>query len=352
MSMKKTESRLTVIVIMTLCIATVFAMISCDGTMPSAYEQDNVVLQAYLYAGEPVNDIRLWRLGKMKKDTAVKLTRYKRDGSRVLGLDTIDTMIQIYARRLIDNAQVTISCNGISHSLALNESGSYEDLSGSLDILPGTTYRIDAVIDDRHVWANTTVPRNVGGLKLSRDTLRKCTVGVIGNMGEYDPFDPNSEPPLPTPDSLSTMTVKWNNPTSDLYQFRIMHYSKEPIVKYPGFNIPEIGNPTDVPMTEPQWMNQLSFFTRSDSVRIVAADFNGGLSYWNTDSLGHMISQPGRYKIIICSTTPDYQSMAWSGSTNLELWPRAPTNINNGVGYFSSFSSDSVHFDVVSPTEE
>jgi len=385
MSTKKTRSGLTAIVGAALFIATGIAMISCDGTMPTAYEQDNVVIQAYLYAGAPVNDIRLWRLGKAMKDTTVQLMTFNMDDSMGFRLDTIDTIIRIYSTRMIDNANVTISGNGVSHSLVLNDSGSYEDQSGTLNITPGTTYRIDAIVDDRHVWAETTVPRKVDGLRLSSDTLKKDTTGdgcmMYGCEDKFNPYDPSSpdfDPeyqwPLATPDSLAILTVKWNNPTSESYLFRLMYYedySDYPIYKDPEFEMPVIEDPEDttgqipekdpvdpsIPWDpyvppEPQWVPYTTFTTHKDSMRFIAASYYEGYYNWNFDSLGYIIDRPGRYKIIICSTTRDYESMAWAAadSMNHDRWPRSPSNINNGVGYFSSFSFDSVYFDIVSPT--
>ena len=360
MNTEKKQSILIAIVVTTLSIITGIATISCDGTMPTAYEQDDIVVQAYLYAGRPVDDIRLWRLGKVMKDTVVRIMKFNENDSMGFRLDSTDTIIQIYSTRTIDNAQVTISDNGVSHSLVLNDSNSYEDPSGALVITPGTTYRIDVTVDDRHAWAKTTVPRKIDNLRLSRDTLTKDTSGE-GSMMDRWKDGPYVQPEMVAPDSLSILTIKWNNPTSANYMFRILYYGDYRMFKDPETDRNQSANqdsmgeaiPFDTIPIEPQWETRLTLSTQKDSMRIIAGEefMFYGFYDWNPDSLGYVISEPGRYKIIICSTTPDFQTMEYAAadSMNHDRWPRSPTNINNGVGYFSSFNFDTAYFDIVLP---
>lgn len=363
MNTKKIKSTLIAIVVTVLSIITGIVTISCDGTMPTAYEQDNIVVQAYLYAGRPVNDVRLWHLGKAMKDTAVWIMKFNENDSMGFKFDSTDTIIKIYSTRMIDDAQVTISDNGVGHSLVLNDSGSYEDPSGALVITPGTTYRIDVTVDDRHAWAKTTVPQKIDNLRLSRDTLTKDTTGE-GSMQYGWKDDPYVQPEMVTPDGRSILTIKWNNPASANYMFRIMYYndySDYPVIENPDIDERQAADqdsmeeviPFETNPIEPQWETWWTLSTQKDSMRIIAAnDFMFYAYYdWNPDSLGYIFSQPGRYRIVICSTTPDYQSMEYAAadSMNHDRWPRSPTNINNGVGYFSSFSFDTVYFDIVLP---
>jgi hypothetical protein len=60
-------------------------------------------------------------------------------------------------------------------------------------------------------------------------------------------------------------------------------------------------------------------------------------------------SQPARYKLLIYRITPDFDNILEKmfDTTHQDQWSEPSTNINNGLGYFISMSTDSIFFDVV-----
>jgi hypothetical protein len=308
------------------CAAALAAMVSCvgTGTQPTSFDKDPIVVQAYLYAGRPVSDVRLLHLTKSIRDTLVKLYRYP-NGI----LDSSDTVISLVKDSTFDNASVTISNNGISSALTFRDSGWYQDISGSLAIAVGQTYRIDIVAEGRHAWAQSTVPAPVGGLTVSRDSLYMLQYGniiindkILGK--EKPPIDTFGKPqPQDTlPDSLTHMIVKWNNPGHAYLYYRCVQDT----------NLP--------------WMRSGNY-TTADSMKIVSS-YSG---FPVSDSAMPVISlmQPGRYKIFLFTTTPDYRSMVATEADTMhqDFWNGSPNNIHDGLGFFTSFSSDSASFTII-----
>jgi hypothetical protein len=312
-----------------LIVAATAAILSCSaGTEPTNDDRDGIVVQAYLFAGRPVNDVRLLHLKKTCFDTLVEVNLW--DGRKA------DTTITLVRDSTVDNAMVTISTNGISYNLAFLDSGRYIDTCGNI-IQIGQTYRIDINSNGKHVWAQTTVPSPTGGLSVSRDTLYSYQGGGGGGKPytpdkpkklvkekEKDPPDTTNLPPVEIPDSLQKLIAKWNNPHRSILYFRCAVDSNLPY----------------------QFIN--GSYVSTDSLKISTKEGYTGHSVYG-DSVVINLSNPGRYKLLIYTTTPDYHNMleTFADSMHQDLWSRSPTNINNGLGFFTSFSSDTVSFTIV-----
>jgi hypothetical protein len=327
-----------------LCIiATIAALLSCSGmgTRPSENDRNPIVVRAYLYAGKPVTDVRLLNLAETEHDTMVRLTRWD---SFYMRSDSIDTVLTWVTESTIDNAVVTISNNGKSYGLAFTESGWYKETSGNLVVAAGQTYRIDVVAGDRHAWAETTVPLPVGGLTVSRsiiykdsvieqDTTDPCGKGGCKEVGKNGLGKVRSMYSAPTlPDSLTHLVAKWNNPSGSYLYYRC------------------------VVDTNSDYRSSSDGYIAEDSLGISALVFimtnNGSGSTGMPGWKGLTLWYPKRYILYIYSTTPDYQSMLKdlarerydSTHQNQDRWTRSPNNVHGGLGFFTSFSSDSIFF--------
>lgn len=269
------------------------------GTEPAAFDKDAIVVQAFLYTGRSVTDVHLKHLAKSVYDT-------------FMAINSTPTRMTMVKGRMIDNGVVTISNNGVSYGLAFRDSGWYQDSSKRLVITAGQTYRLDVSAENKHAWAETTVPYPVGGIIASRETL--LTYRFLPEGGET---------PIP-PDSLTHMIVKWNNPNHALLYYRCFSDTNRSYPLPPGS----------------------SNYAMSDSIEIFSTTWPSKKdSTMNTFGL----MDPDRYKIVIYTTTPDYQAMVKgeSDSTQKDLWNNGPNNIHGGLGLFSSFGVDSVFFYIV-----
>jgi hypothetical protein len=326
------------------CLTALVALVSCTGTgtAPTSFDRDAIVVKAYLFAGRPVSDVKLLHLTKSIRDTLVEFLRWN---SVTIALDTVDTIISLVKDSTVDNALVTISSGGVSYRLTFLDSGRYQETSGKLIIAAGQTYRIDVSADGRSAWSQTTVPFPVGGFTASRERLYVLTQPIdtqriikdtIGKgksaLGKSDPIKPPYPPidsSLQLPDSLTHLIVKWNNPSHAYLYCRI---ARDTILPYQTY--------------------YMGGYLTADSLKVTSSIQYGYGFMSMGDSVVVAVSERGRYKILLYSTPPDYQSMvsAMADTVNQDLWNRSPTNINNGVGVFSSFSIDSVFFTIADTT--
>ncbi len=326
--------------------AMVAALVSCSGmgTRPSENDRNPIVIRAYLYAGKPVTDIRLVNLKETAHDTMVTLTRWDNFYMRS---DSVDTVLSWVSESTIDNAVVTISNNGKSYGLAFTESGWYKDTGGNLVVAAGQTYRIDVVAGDRRAWAETTVPVRVGGLSVSRgiiykdSAIEKDTTDPCGKYGCKEAGKDGlgkvsgmySAPTLP--DSLTHLVVKWNNPGGSYLYYRC------------------------VVDTNAEYRYGSDGYISDDSLGVSSVILiltnNGSGSTGMPGWKGLTLWQAKRYVLYLYSTTPDYQAMlgeiarkrADSTRQNQDRWVKSPTNVHGGLGFFTSFNSDSVFFKVL-----
>jgi hypothetical protein len=282
-----------------LCM-TAMVTVSCIsmGTQPTSFDKDAIVVQAYLYAGRPVTDIHLMHLAKSIYNEAV---------------DTIDTLVNIVKDSMVNNAMVTISNNGVSCRLALRDSGWYQDTSKRFVISEGQTYRLDIFADGRHAWAETTVPFLAGGITASRETL--YTFGFPSGGGELR---------VP-PDSLTHMIINWNNPNHTLFYYQFI-LDPNPPYSDPG--------------------NYITWDSMEIS-SITSGEFRNRAWFQRDTAMPHIGPfQAGKYKMLLLSTTPEYQTMRTSDadSTHQDFLNSSSNSINGGLGLFTSFGVDSVSF--------
>jgi hypothetical protein len=300
------------------------AMLSCStGTEPTNYDKDAIVVQGYLIAGKPVTNVYLLHLTKLYIDTVVKAKwngfptdpNYDPNNNR----DSVDT-VTLTRTEYIDDAQVTVSSDGISYNLDSVGFGMYSDTIGKLVVTTGKTYRLDVHYGGMHAWAQTTVPLPEGGLSINRDTLYTLKDGDT-KMKFYD-FSGPDIPDDGITDSLQSLIVKFNKPRKAFY------YNSNSGLKY--------------------WVSNAKI-NSIDSMKVISSSYWTKNSVFESSPVVLSLSQPERYKLLIYTITPDFYHMLKKmvDTTYQDQWNEPPTNINNGLGFFTSMSPDSIFFDVV-----
>jgi len=303
----KTGTRITVVTAFQQFLTTVIVILSCSGTgtEPTSHDRDALVVQATLYAERPVNDIRVLHMTKAIHDTMIQ---YETWDEISVDYVMIDTVVSIVRDSTVDDARITISCNGTSYDLDYRDSGWYQETDGNLVITAGETYRIDVIADGRHAWAETTVPRMIADLVVSRDTIHV----------------PPDDPMEFTEDLIEQLSVKWSNPDGGYYYYKIIYESDTP------------DNGT--------WIGH---YTGNDSITVDVAFYMSELLAGNDHAA--YVRYPAKYEFILYAATPDYRSMLaeLADTTRQDRWTSSPTNINGGLGFFAAFSTDSIYFNVV-----
>jgi hypothetical protein len=328
------------------CTASILVLVSCSGlgTEPSYQDANAIVVQAYLFEGQRVNQILLYNNFLMPiHDSMVKVGEWNPFNQR---MDSTLTLVRWVndTNPIIENALVTISSGGVSYNLAYRDSGKYEDSSGNLKILSGQTYRIDVFADSRHAWAETTVPSRATNLRVSKETIITDTVKTEEPCKNYDEYgnciDKTKDGKVgkvqrvsatTLPDSIARMVIKWNNPGHNYLYYRIQSVQNSEYGIYQG------GNYTNA--------DSLIVTTKRDTSDPYLTGASG--SYGDTTLF---LALPARIKFILYSLTEDYQMIikGVTDTTHQDQWIKAPNNIHDGLGVFASFNaSDSIFFNIV-----
>ena len=151
----------------------------CDSTSTEPEEADLVVVEAFLFAGEPIDDIRLTE--------TVPLS------------DTIDAPP-------INDASVRLYKNGLSYTLVpTGDSGYYAYPGDDLSIEVGDTIRIEISYLNTVATGETVVPDAPAGVGIDRDTLFVPEFGIGMGGGGFNREN-------------SQLAASWDNPD------QLLHY--------------------------------------------------------------------------------------------------------------------------------
>lgn len=312
---------------MLLCAA---AMLSCStGTEPADYDKDAIIVEAWLISGQPATQVYLHHLKKQYVDTLVEAlwngwpTDPNYDPNN--GRDSSDT-ITLTRDSIIADAKVTISTDNSSYNLFYVGYGMYSDTNRKLVVTAGKTYRLDVHYNGMHAWAQTTVPFPEG-LSINRDTLYTLKDWET-KMNFYD-FSGPDIPDDGIADSLQSLIITFNKPRKAFFYEYYSFYANT----YSGLNY---------------WVSNAKY-NATDSMKVISSGYWTKASVFENCPVVLNFSQPARYKLLIYRITPDFDNILEKmfNTTHQDQWSEPSTNINNGLGYFISMSTDSIFFDVV-----
>jgi hypothetical protein len=163
---------------LSICLAAC-ALAGCDSTTGEPDYSDILVVEAFLYAGEPARDIRLTE--------TVPLS------------DTIDAPP-------INDAQVALVKHGLAYTLAATgDSGYYEYLGSDLTVEARDTFDIEVSYLGTVATGETVVPEPPVGVTIDRDTLWVTSFGSGMPGGGFNREN-------------SQLAASWDNPN------QLLHY--------------------------------------------------------------------------------------------------------------------------------
>ncbi len=256
-----------------------FLFWGCEENILTEIGKDVVVVEGFLYEGQPVKDISL---------------------SEVLPLGSIDTLAPP-----ITNAQVTISNGSETFTLipdGLRE-GFYHDPENNFIVSSGDAFSLVVNIGDQRLSAVTTVPPKPQNLDLGSETLLipNITTGIRN---------------LPDLDIYST-TLSWNNFDDSNYYVVIENLEENPVA-------------VDIQSGK--------FATRFVSAPSISNEYK--VSF-------RTVTHLGRHLMILYRVNQEYVDLYESRDQDSRNLNEPLTNIENGLGVFSAFASDSVYFNAV-----
>jgi hypothetical protein len=162
-----------------LTLALALIGVACEGDSLLLPESDLVVVEAFLYAGQPVTNVKL---------------------TLTIPLDSDE------APEPLPDAQVTLTRDGVEFALISTEGepGYYHYPGSDLEVVPGDEFALEVRHDGRIVTGETVVPTPPEGLSLSSDTMAIANLG-LGMGGFGGKF------------SFSSLLVYWSNPDWSYY---------------------------------------------------------------------------------------------------------------------------------------
>jgi hypothetical protein len=252
---------------------------------PVIPEEEQLVLQAYLYADEPITEV------------TVMLSR---------PLSSSDTVNQ-----LISTANVLLYKNNTSYQLtpSIQDPGKYYYAGNVLSVLSNEHYKIEVHYNGLISTAETTVPlkpenmsANISTMTFTKETMTTPFGGTIDR--------------ITTSDSL---VVSWSNPASEAYY--VVVESVDP-------NRQVLQSDTMF-----QFMNR-RFVTEpitEDHYRVFDQD----------------IKYAGRHKVTVYRVNQEYVNLYKTRRQDSRSLNEPQTNVKNGLGIFTAFASDSLFINVV-----
>jgi len=266
-------------------LSIIIAGFRCTHESPVIPEKESVVVRAFIYAHEHVRDIQL-------------------TSSIPLGSETTTASP-------INNADVRLIKNGQTYQLESSpgDSGYYHYNGNDLVIETGDELFLDISYFGRHISGETVVPSSPKNITISRKELILPKIIEFGSGN----FNPRS--------LFGELTVRWEKEADALYYVTIDNVESEPqdILIEMMFGTINLSDRAFTFISNP---------TARDSMRVNLRD----------------ISHLGKHRVKVYRINQEYADLYYSRNQDSRDLNEPLTNINNGLGVFSAFNSDSLFF--------
>lgn len=268
-----------------LFVAASFLFQACTPDEGEILDTQTAVVQAYLYAGQPVDSVRI-----------TQSYAYVRQDSTLITLDDL---------------QVQISDGTQTYPLISTGDGYY--VQPDLTIASGKTYTMQFNWNNETVAANTYVPeQREAAISLSEVYMTKITSGSGFNPGAPEEVDP--------------INITWDNPENEYYYVVIKNLEESP--EYINDFLAEREQ------NFPGGFRRFIFIGRPQ------------ISARYTIDARRELTQFGRYAVIVFRVNPEYAALYAVSSSSSQSITQPPTNVENGLGVFTGVSSDTLYFEV------
>ena len=245
--------------------------------------EELIVLEAYLYADEPVNDIYL---------------------TSILAYGGEDTVFQT-----VSDAEIKIIHDGISYLLVPSDSIGYYNYPGDdLFISIGENYHIEFDYYGKTTTAETSVPEPPTGITISDEKIYIDEEELQAN-------------PRTFMQNLPEITLSWNESTDDYFYVLVENIEENPV----NIDLGDVG----------EKFNNFKFISRPVQMN----------SFILMPMV--IIQQYGTHLIRVFRVNKEYADLYESIDQDSRNLNEPLTNINNGLGIFTAFSCDSIYLDVV-----
>ncbi len=268
-----------------LAVIPLLVGLGCTDESPLVPEADLVVIRAYLFAGEPVTEIRL-------------------TSSLVLGSE--DSVAPP-----VSDAEVYLTREGIRYALqpTAGRPGFYDYPGSELSVEAGAEFMIEIAYLDRVASATTVVPSKPTQVAVYPDQLGVRELGF--GLGR----------PLFLNDDTTAVQVTWANPEGGSYYVTLENIESDP-----------------TPVFEPP-----AGFGNRRPRRFVSIPVNSGEYRITRRSVTYL----GTHKVKVYRVNQEYVDLFLSRNQDPRDLNEPLTNVTGGLGIFTAFNSDSVFIEVV-----
>lgn len=257
---------------------------ACD-TVDTEDSEDLLVVEAFLFAGEQVDDINL--------------------------STTISLSVEDPAEIPVTDAQVRLIKEGIVYELVSSGSdGSYRYAGGDLLVQTGDLFQLQIEYKGSEITAYTEVPLPPTGTRVSIESIAVPSI-------ENDPFALREF----IRNRDNALSVTWDNPTNDLHFVAV----RSPETEFPDYILPEFIRDRFRGfelLTEPTTTN---FF----------------------DITLFQLEIVGSYSVTVYRINQEYADLYESREQDSRDLNEPLSNIVGGVGVFSAFNGQTTQFEIV-----
>lgn len=257
---------------------------ACD-TVSEGDAEDLIVVEAFLFAGEPVDNIRLTTTTPLNEEDAVEVP--------------------------ITDAQVRlIKENTVYELVSSGSDGSYQYPGTDLLVQTGDLFQLQIEYRGNEITAFTEVPSPPTGTVMSTNLV--AIPSIEGNPGALRAFIRNRD---------NALSVTWNNPENDLHFVAV----RSPEDDFPDYILPEFIRDRFRGfelLTEPTTTN---FF----------------------DITLFQLEIVGNYSVTVYRINQEYADLYDSREQDSRDLNEPLSNIVGGVGVFSAFNGQTTDFEIV-----
>ncbi|MBK7477822.1 MAG: DUF4249 family protein [Haliscomenobacter sp.] len=258
-----------------------FALSRC--TEESAIlDTQTAVVEGYLFAGQPVDSLRLTQSYAYIRQDTVLVT--------------------------LDGLTPSIEAGGKVYPLLPKGDGYY--YQPDLVIESGKTYRLSFDWNGKAVSAETFVPaQREAQISTEEISMTKITTGLPpGGFTLVDPIE-----------------VSWENPEGDYYYVLVRNLEENP--EYVNDRLAEFEREN----------GGLRRFAMLSAPQIT--------SFYSINPIRE-ITQFGLHQVIVFRVTPEYAGLFGAAASTSQTITQPPTNVKNGLGILTGVSSDTLYFNV------
>jgi hypothetical protein len=260
---------------------------SCVEENLNNIAENQFVIEAFLYAGEPIDDIRIKTTYDLSSEEDVSVP--------------------------INNAIVTLIKNGERYNLiSSGDDGFYNYPGNDVTVETYDIFQLEVSYNGISAMAETIVPTPTNGLSISEDSLfvpiLPITAGMDSIVNTIRNFLTNS-----------VINATWDNPNEDLY-----------------FMVVESVRDTLDPIFPTQVIDVLARF------RFVSEPTDGtSISF-----IAGTLESFGTYSVKVYHINQEYADLYENREQDSRDLNEPPSNITNALGVFSAFNSQEVFFEV------